>query len=208
MACDALQLKYECVAKRNHKAVLLEKFNWFLKKAVIIAIGDRKTLGYFTKTGIFAEYAWNSVPINGTGVTRSILAIGWELKFHIDISSDYLLPLTSNQAYSVVKYLRLTDSSKHFTTEILKILIEGRRTVHRERINNSRKIVSFFAGNVTMARKEVQSNKSTNKVGKLCYQIRGPFTTVKSTRHGIYTVQRVGNQVSPQLNFMAEERYV
>ena len=31
---DAFQLKYECVAKRNHKAVLVEKFHQFLNKAM------------------------------------------------------------------------------------------------------------------------------------------------------------------------------
>ena len=57
LACDALHLKYECVTKRNHKAVLVDKFYRFLNKAVIIAVEDRKILGCFTEVGIVAGYA-------------------------------------------------------------------------------------------------------------------------------------------------------
>ena len=57
LACDALHLKYECVTKRNHKAVLVEKIHRFLNKAVTIAVEDRKTLGCFTEAGIVAGYA-------------------------------------------------------------------------------------------------------------------------------------------------------
>ena len=155
LACDSLQLKCECVAKRNHKAVLVGNFHQFLNKAVTIAVGDEKTFGCFTEAGIVAGYAWNSAHIDGTNINRSILAIGRELKFPINISSASLSPLTSNQADSVVKYLRLIDSSKHFASEILKILIENRRTVHRERINNYRNIVLLVVGDVVKARRKV-----------------------------------------------------
>ena len=39
LACDALQLKYEFVANRNHKAVLVKNFHQFLNKAVTISVG-------------------------------------------------------------------------------------------------------------------------------------------------------------------------
>ena len=168
--------------------VLVEKFHRFLNKAVTITVGDSKTLGCFTEAGIVAGYAWNSTPIDGTDIIRSIPTIGRELKFPIDISSTSLPPLISNQTDSVVKYLRLTDSSNHFATEILKIFIEDRRTVHHERINNHQNIVSFVVGDIVMARREVQNNMSINNVGKLCYQVRGPFIIVKPTGHGSYMV--------------------
>ena len=130
-----------------------------------IAVGDSKNLGFFIEAVIVAGYAWNSSPIDGTDIIRSIPAIGRELKFPIDIFSASFPLLTSNQADSVVKYLCLTHSSKHSATEILKRLIEDRRTVYHDRINNHRNIVSFVVGDVVMARREVQSNTSINKVG-------------------------------------------
>ena len=208
LTCDALHLKYACVAMRNHKAVLVEKFHRFLNKAVTIAVEDRKTLGCFTEVGIVAGYAWNSAPIDGTDIIRSIPAIGRELRFHIDISSVTLPQLTTNQVDSIVNYIRLTDSSKHLVTDILKLSIEDRRTVHRERINNQYNIVSFDVGDVLLARREVQSNKSTNKVGKLCYQVRGPFVIVKPTVTGGYMVTKFGKSDGPKLKYMAEDLYV
>ena len=35
-----------------------------------------KKIGYFTEAGIVAGYAWNSAPIDGTDIIRSIPAIG------------------------------------------------------------------------------------------------------------------------------------
>ena len=187
--------------------MLVEKFHQLLNKSVTIAIEDRKKFGCFTEAGIVAGYAWNSAPIDGTDIIRSIPAISRKLRFPIDISSVTLPQLTTNQADSVVNYLRLTDSSKHFASEILKILIEDRCTVHRERINNQRNIVSFDVGDVVMARREVQSNKSTNKVGKLCYQVRGPFVIVKPTGTGGYMVTKFGKSDGPKLRYIAEELY-
>ena len=86
--------------------------------------------------------------------------------------------------------------------------IEDRRTVHRERINNQHNIVSSDVGDVLLARREVQSNKSTNKVGKLCYQVRGPFVIVKPTGTGGYMVTKFGKSDGPKLKYMAEDLYV
>ena len=183
--------------------MLVEKFHRFLNKAVTIADEDSRTLGCFTEAGIVAAYAWNIANIDDTDIIRSIPAIDRESKFSIDISSASLPPLNTNQADSVVKYLRLADSSKHFATEILKILIEDHHTVHRESINNHRNIVLFVVGGDVMARRKVQSNK----VGNPCYQVWGPFAIVKPTGHGSYIVQRGGHPTSLHLKFMAKQLY-
>ena len=141
-ACDSLRIPFECFAKRNHKSVLVEKFHRFLNKVVTIASNDRDTLDCFVEAGISAGYAWNSAPIDGTDIIRSIPAIGRELRFPLDISLASLPKLTDNQANSVLEYLRLTDKDKIFATEILKILVEDRRTAHRDRINNNWNIVT------------------------------------------------------------------
>ena len=112
--------------------MLVEKFHQFLNKSVAIAVGDRKTLRYFTEAGVVKKYACNSVPIDGTDYIRSISTIGRALKFPLDISMNALPQLTVNQADFVIKYLCRADSSKYFSIEILKILIEDRCVVHRE----------------------------------------------------------------------------
>ena len=79
--CDALNLNYDVLAKRNHKGLTVEHFHRFLNKSVTIAAEDRGTNDIFVPAGIAARYAWNSAPIDGTDILRSIPAIGRELHF-------------------------------------------------------------------------------------------------------------------------------
>ena len=78
---QSLNLNYEILAKRNHKGLSVEHFHRFLNKSVTIAAEDRGTIDIFVPVGIAAGYAWNSAPIDGTDILRSIPAIGRELHF-------------------------------------------------------------------------------------------------------------------------------
>ena len=206
-ACESLKIPFDCAAKRNHKSLLVEKFHRFLNKAVTIAASDRDTLDCFVEAGISAGYAWNSAPIDGTDIIRSIPAIGRELRFPLDISLASTPKLHDNQANSVMEYLRLTDKDKIFATEILEILIEDRRTTHRKRINNKRNVVTLQDGDIVMARREVMSDKTKNRVGKLTYQVSGPFRITRSTSHGSYYAWKLKNKNSVEQKFMAEDLY-
>ena len=205
--CDSLKIPFECAAKRDHKSLLVEKNHRFLNKVVTITASDRGTLDCFVEAGISAGYAWNSAPIDGTDIIRSIPAIGRELRFPLDISLTALPKLTDNRANSVVEYLRLTDKDRIFSTEILKILIEDRRTAHRDRINNNRNVVTLLLGDVVMTRREVMSDKAKNKVGKLTYQVSGPFVITKATGHGSYYARKLKDKNSAEQKFMAEDLY-
>ena len=130
-ACESLKIPFDCAAKRNHKSLLIEKFHRFLNKAVTIAASDRDTLDCFVEAGISTGYTWNSVPIDGTDIIRSIPVIGRELHFPLDINLASTPKLHDNHANSVIEYLRLTDKDEIFAAEILKILIEDKRTIHR-----------------------------------------------------------------------------
>ena len=81
-------------------------------------------------------------------------------------------------------YLRLRDKDKIFATETLEILIEDRRTTHREKINKKRNVVTLQDGDIVIARREVISDKMMNRVGKLTYQVSGRFRITRSTGHG------------------------
>ena len=114
--CKALSINYDILAKRNYKGLLVEKLYRFLNKAITIAAEDRRTNDVFVAADVATGYAWNRPTIDGTDILRSVPAIGR------DISA--LPALVSNNDDSVVSYLHLTDSNRHFATTILKILIE------------------------------------------------------------------------------------
>ena len=86
--------------------------------------------------------------------------------------------------------------------------MEDRRTAHRDRINNNQNIVTFQQGNVVVARREVFSDKAKHRVGKLQYQISGPFVITRATGHGSYFARKLQNKTGTEQKFMAEDLYL
>ena len=117
---------------------------------------------------------------------RSTVAIGREFRFPIDIDLSALPQLTQNNARSAVDFLRLTGSNRRFSSSILKIFIEDCREDHAERVNYNKNISQLVVGDIVIARTAVQSDAFTNKVAKLCYQVRGSFRIVICTGREIY----------------------
>ena len=121
---DALNLNHDVLAKRNHKGLTVEHFYRFLNKSVIIAAEDRGTNDIFVPAGIAAGYAWNSAPIDSTDILRSFPAISRELHFPLNINLSALPKFVNKSGQSALDYLKLTNSSRHCSSSILKILIE------------------------------------------------------------------------------------
>ena len=78
---QALNLDYDVLARLNHKGLSIEYFHRFINKRVPIAAEERGTNDIFVPTSIAAAYAWNSVPIDGTDIIRSVPTIGRSLHF-------------------------------------------------------------------------------------------------------------------------------
>ena len=72
---------------------------------------------------IAAGYAWNSVPTDGTNILRGIPAIVRKVNFPIDISLNNFPKLTQNNSQDDLVYLKLVDSSRHFLSQSLKLLL-------------------------------------------------------------------------------------
>ena len=92
--CETLNLNHDVLAKRNYKGLTVEYFHRFLNKNVTVTAEERDTNDIFIPTGIATGYAWSSTSIDGTDILRSILAIGRELHFSLDISLNALPKLT------------------------------------------------------------------------------------------------------------------
>ena len=150
--CQALNLNFDVLAKRNHKGLSVENFHRFLNKSVTIAAEDRGTNDIFVPASITAAYALSSAPIDGTGIIRSVPAIGRALNFPLDINLNAVSKLIQNNVHTTLDYLNFTNSRRHFASSVLKILIEDCRTAHAERINNSKNLVLLNAGDIVMAR--------------------------------------------------------
>ena len=95
--CDSLNLNYDVLAKRNHT----------VNKSAPITAEDRGTNDIFVPAGIATGYTWNSAPIDGTDILRSIPTIGRELHFPIDINLSALPKLAHNSGQIALEYLKL-----------------------------------------------------------------------------------------------------
>ena len=157
--CDVLNLNHDVLAKCNHKGLTMEHFHRLLNNSVTIAAEYRGTNDIIIPTDIAGGYSWNSAPIDGTDILRSTPAIGRELHFPIDININDVPKLAYNNGQATLDYLNLAASSRHFSSSILKMLIEDNRTAHAEHINNNRNIVVLEPDDIVMARTAIQSNK-------------------------------------------------
>jgi len=204
--CKALSLRFHAVAKRNHKAVGVERYHKFLNHAQTIVTEQRGTSESFVECGMTTAYAWNASFIDGTDIIRSIPRA---LKFPLDIVESAIPTLTDDPRAAVIRYMQYLGNDVRFSRSLLQWLIHDRRERHRERVNETRKNITYKAGDVVMGRVAVMSKASTGKVSKLVYQSRGPFIIIKNTRHSTYIVKRFGNTgTTPTFKFMTEDLYL
>ena len=84
----------------------------------------------------------------------------------------------------------MSNHSK-FATEVAKILIEERRKSMRDRVNSSKIQPNFKVGDVVKVHVQVQSSAENNRVGKLSYQVRGPYQIIKDHGNNSYDVATI-----------------
>ena len=66
------------ICRENHKAVRNERFHRYLNKVETINTADKESFHQWLQGVLFALYAWNADPIDGTDVPRSFAVIGRE----------------------------------------------------------------------------------------------------------------------------------
>ena len=199
--CDVLKIRFHAAAKGNHKAVSVERYFRFVNKAVTIAINDRDDPSVWVPAAMTAGYAWNSAPIDGTDILRSVAAVGRPFLFPIDISLSLPPQLCSDNAAAVAQYLTFISEHASFSQTILRFLVEDRRLAHAERANESRNPFVYDVGDRVMATVQVQSEASRGKVAKLSYQRRGPFEIISRLGHGAYELRSLSRPNAAPLKF-------
>jgi hypothetical protein len=203
--CKTLDIRFHAAARGNHKAVSVERYFRFLNKAVAIAANDRNTNQIFVETAQCAAYAWNSSCIDGTDIVRSVAAVGREFQFPLDMTLQPPPIPVHGDVFSVHSFLRLAQRNSNFAVDILQLLTDERRTYHRERINESRSQQLFDVGDSVLVRVAVQSNAQTNKVAKLEYRLRGPYTVIEVLGHGAYQLRKLNAPDGALWKYHAED---
>lgn len=93
-------------------------------------------------------------------------------------------------------YLRDLSTDSTLSLSVLQILIEERRTAHRDRQNKGKIQCSLKVGDIDKAHVQVQSRADSRIVGKLAYRARDPSIITKDLGMHFFEVQRCGELVS------------
>ena len=83
--------------------MIIERINRYHTKGLKIMCNERDSVRVALEAILLLLYAWNSCPVPGTNISRSLVAVGREFAFPIDFSSGKHWELTSSPS-TVVSY--------------------------------------------------------------------------------------------------------
>jgi len=191
-----LNINIHVLSGENHDPMIVERVNRFLNSSLEIFCGERGTNKVALEGILMALYAWNSAPVIGTDISRSMLVVGRDFQFPIDFSADEHHILTSNpaktRAYAASQADLLT-----YSREIAKELINQHRAWHREYINSRRSTPRLYdVGEIVFAKRAVKSIASRGLVGKLMNAFTGPWAITEKLPGSSYSLR---HEISGQL---------
>jgi hypothetical protein len=207
-AFKTLKIQHHMSSRGNHNAVAVERFNRFLNAGLRVFNNDRDSNRVFVEGSETLAYAWNSYPVLGTDLCRSLLVTGREYKFPIDFVSQRQVNFdaTDNDKKSFAQDLtNLLTKCR----EIYTLLISEHRAAHREyrnaQMNNPKQ---YEVGDIVFTNIQVQSKKATNTVKKLAYIRRGPYKIITSYPSGSYELQAISNPQASTIKKHGSDLYL
>ena len=187
--CSLVKIPHHMSAKGNHNAIIVERFNKYLNSGMRIFTSERGTNRVFLEAAETLCYAWNSAPITGTDLSRSLLVVGREFKFPIDISNNRHITHNIDE----VNIRSFADDLVQLLTkcrEIYILLIQEQRSMHREYRNSQlTNPTKFKINDLVFTNVQIQSNSKQGKVKKLSYSRRGPYKILKCHPSGSYDLK-------------------
>jgi hypothetical protein len=187
--CSLLKIPHHLSSKGNHNAIIVERFNKFLNSGMRIFTSERGTNRVFLEAVEMLCYAWNSAPVTGTDLSRSLLVVGRDFRFPIDISNNRHITYNINK----INFRSFADDLLSLLSkcrEIYSLLIQEQRTMHREYQNSQLKNPKKFKlNNLVFTNVQIQSKSKDNQVKKLSYTRRGPYKIIKTHPSGSYDLK-------------------
>jgi hypothetical protein len=124
---------------------------------------------------LFATCAWNGSPVDGTDVIRSFAAKARTFHFPLDVQNSNEIAHVPQQGEATSQHVETMFPLWFRQKELLKSLNEERRTHHREMANQNKTQRTFQPEDLALVRKQVTTNATEGKPGKLTLKARGPY---------------------------------
>jgi hypothetical protein len=188
-ALDLLQINCHVLSGANHNPMLVEQVNRYLTKGLKIMCNERDSVRIANEAILLLLYAWNSCPVPGTDISRSLVAVGREFAFPIDYSSGKHWELTSSPS-TVVTYSKELATRLSACREVAELLVKEQRAYHRKLINARRPNPRVYSiGDIVFARRAVKSSSAKEQVDKLQYAFTGPWVIKAQLKGASYELE-------------------
>ena len=186
---ELLKLNSHVLSSENHDGMIVERINRYLNKGLKILCNERDSVRVAAEALLLLIYAWNSAPIPGTDISRSLVVTGREFSFPIDFSAEKHLELTSSPD-SVSNFAK--DQAKLLAASrgVAKVLLEEHRAWHRELLNKNRVDPRLYSvGDIVFAKRAVRSDAARGRVAKIMYPFTGPWRVKAKLDGGSYAIE-------------------
>jgi len=154
-----------------------------------------------------------TAPVNGNGWKKraSFEIIFMTIRAQVDVQNTADLISVTSQEFPINVTTAFIESTRaenilpptcglftesSFSLSILQLIIEERRTRHRECHNKGKTPYALKVGDVVKSHVQVQSRAETGLVGKLRYRTKDLFIVTKDLENNSFEVQRSGSPES------------
>jgi hypothetical protein len=191
---NLLQINLHVASGGNHDPVLTERFHVFANKSLSLFCNERDSIRVAAEGLQLCKYAWNSAPVVGTDISRSLVCVGREFKFPIEYTSAAHVNLSLDPS-ATTSFAQVQETVLSQSREIFRILIHEHRAWHREYINSSRPDPLIYEVNdLVFARRSVRSDRNKGRVGKIMIKHTGPWKIVEKLHGSSYKIQHCESQ--------------
>jgi hypothetical protein len=177
---NLLQINCHVLSGRNHNPMLVKQINRYLNQGLRIMCNERDSNHVALEAILLLIFAWNSCPVPGTDISRSLVAVGRKFAFPIDFSAGthaklYLAPS------SVVLYSKELASYLNACRKVAMLLVAEQRCWHRKLVNSRRWDPHIYSiGDIIFACRATRSDLKWGQVDKLMHPFTGPWRIVTS----------------------------
>jgi hypothetical protein len=184
-----LNMNFHVLSGENHDPMLVERVNRYLNKCLKVMTNERDSVRVATEALLLSIYAWNSAPVLGTDLPRSLIVTGRVFSFPIDFSASKHLDLTSSPA-TVESYAKDQAILLSASRDIYRVLVGEHRAWHQEWIISQRPDPrSYEIDDIVFARRATRSEAKKGRVGKLMYPMTGPWRVIEKLAGGLYRIE-------------------
>jgi hypothetical protein len=191
---NLIQINLHVASGGNHDPVLTERFHVFANKSLSLFCHERASIRVAAEGLQLCKYAWNSAPVIGTDISRSLVCIGREFRFPIEYTSAVHVNLSLDPS-ATTSFAQIQTKVLSQSREIFRILIHEHRAWHREYVNSSRPDPLIYEINAQVyARRSGRSAPNKGRVGKIMIKHTGPWKIIEKLHGSSYKIQHCKSQ--------------